>query len=345
MGAPTIKDVARQAGVDPSTVSRVLNNRLRKPVLPTTAERIRQAARELGYAPHASARALVLRRTHTIGLICFEISDPYFSALAQAVQSRLEAQGYLLIVCSANSQGEREAAYARLLSESRVDGVLVAGTTGVSPRVMRDLMKERSIPIVAAGPPLLPESSEVLTACAAHDHLRGGFLVGHHLGTLGHQRVGQTAVSGVSGHHGTLRLQGLQAGLAASGVRETVRLVDPVENTFEGGFHATRQLLAENPDLTAIFGHNDRMALGAIHALWELGRRVPESVSVVGYQDLPMAAHTLPPLTTVRIPVEQIACQATELLLQALTGAAIAEREVVIQPELVLRQSTAPPRT
>jgi LacI family transcriptional regulator len=210
--------------------------------------------------------------------------------------------------------------------------------------VLRQLRNSRRIPVVAAGPPLLGESSDVFTAAVTHDNVAGGFAVGCHLGALGHARVGYTAVGGVARNHSALRLQGLRAGLAANGVRDPVLLVDPVENTSAGGYCAVTSLLERYPDLTAIFAHNDRLALAALQVLWTKGRRAPEDVSVVGYQDLPMATYAVPPLTTVRIPVERIAERATELLFQALAGKEIQERAVVIQPELVVRRSTAPPR-
>lgn len=342
MRQPTIKDVARQAGVDPSTVSRVLNDRLRTRIAPQTMERIRQAARELNYTPHASARALVARRTQTIGFVCFEISDPYQAELAQAAQELLEAHGYHLIVCSANRQSANEALYTRLLGESRVDGILVVASTGAS-RLLARQWQHRGAVIVAAGPPLLPETSDVFTACVAHDNFRGGGAVGAHLAALGHTRIGYTVGGGLSSHTSALRLDGLRDGLAAAGMAADLCLSSPIVNTFEGGYHAARELLERRPDLTALFAYNDRVALGALLALSRAGRRVPADVSVVGYQDLPFAAYNVPPLTTVRIPVQRIAELATSLLLRALAGEEIRPREVMIHPELVVRETTAPP--
>lgn len=335
----TIKDVASRAGVSFSAVSKILRGGSEFRFNEETRRRVLAAARELEYSPHAAARALAARRTQTIGFLCFELSDPYQATLAQAVQGLLEKRGYHLVVCSANRESEREAAYTRWLSESRVDGILVVASTGASQMVAQELKDRRAI-IVAAGPSLLPETSDVFTASVAHDNLHGGRLIGQHLGELGHRRVGFTAPGGLSRHTSSLRLQGLRQGLAACGVHDEVRLVDAADNTFEGGLRATRLLLEQCPDITAIFAYNDRVALGALQALWRAGRRVPEEIAVVGYQDLPFASYTVPPLTTARIPVPQIAEIATGLLFHALDGEEIEERQVTVRPELIVREST-----
>jgi LacI family transcriptional regulator len=344
MRPPTIKDVARRAGVSHATVSRVLNNSLSVPIAPATAERIKHAARELNYAPNAGARALALRRTQTIGFICLELRNPFYSALAQAVQARIEAQGYLLIVCSAHREEEKVALYTRLLCESRVDGVLVVGSPEVTERLVRPLRNRQSIPIVATGPPLLPEATDIFTAGVIPDNEGGGFAIGRHLARLGHRRIGSYLAIGDNAHDNSrLRLAGLRAGLAACGVREEVRLVEPVANSLEGGYQAASALLDRYPDLTAIAAYNDDLALAALRALGQRGLRVPEDVSVVGFSDRPISAYTFPALTTVRIPAERIAAAATDLLFQAMAGKPIAQPRVVVGAELVVRESTGPP--
>lgn len=343
MRQTTIKDVAQRAGVSPSTVSRLLNDRLPIPISPKVRERILQAVRELNYAPHASARALVLRCTQTIGLIVYDITHPFYGALVQEVQSRLEERGYHLILCSANLQSAGEAHYTRLVTESRADGILLMGSTGTNPVIAQQLRSQANLPIIGVLPLLRLEMKEVYTAWVEQDSRRGGFLVGQHLGQLGHERVGYLAAGGFCHYHSGLRLEGLQEGLAACGVSEAVRLVEPMEHTTEGGRRATLAMLEQHPEVTAIFAYSDRMALGALQALWERGRRVPEEVAVVGYLDAPFAPYTIPPLTTVRVSVEQVAQVATELLFGALGGKEPAQKEVMLAPELVVRQSTAPP--
>jgi LacI family transcriptional regulator len=340
---PTIKDVARRAGVDPSTVSRVLNDRMHMPISAATIGRIKQAARDLQYTPHAAARALVARRTQTIGLVSMELNHPSHAEIVQVVQGLVENRGYHLLVCSSGRQDEKEARYVRLLNESRVDGILILASMGACQTIAGELARGGA-PIVAVGPPLLPEVRDVFTACVAHDNRQVGWTIGHHLGTLGHRRVGYTAAGGWSGSASRLRLQGLQSGLAACGVQEGVRLVELVESDFEGGARAAAELLERHPEVTAFVAFNDSVAAGALQVFWRRGRRVPEEISVVGYHDLSLAAYTIPPLTTMRVPRGRIAQLATDLLFQALAGEPIVEREVLFQPELVIRESTAPPR-
>jgi LacI family transcriptional regulator len=339
----TIKDVAEHAGVHPSTVSRVLNNRRRMPISPETVARIKQAARDLNYTPHAAARALVGGRTQTIGLIWFELTDPSQAALAQDVQAQVEARGYHLIVSSIDRDGKGDSSYSRLINENRVDGILVIASTSLSPLVTQQL-KSKSAVIVAAGPPPLPEATDVLTAWVTHDNRHGGRLLGAHLGALGHRHVGYIGASAVASHVSALRLQGLREGLLAGGAPATVYEIDAAENSFPAGRRAAARLLERHPDVTAVFAYNDRMAMAALQTFWRRGLRVPEQISVVGYGDLELADYTIPPLTTVDVPRQRIAERATDLLFRALAKEEIAVEGVVVEPELVVRGSTAAPR-
>lgn len=338
----TLKDVAERAGVHPSTVSRVLNDRRRMPISPETVARIKDAARELDYVPHAAARALVGRRTQTIGLIWFELTDPAQAALAQSVQGLVEAQGYHLIVSSLNSHGRPDLNYTRLVTEGRADALLVIASTSLSPLIAQQLRSKNAL-IVGAGPPPLPEACAVLTAWVTHDNLAGARMLGRHLGELGHRQVGYLGPGTLARRVGTLRQQGLESGLQAVDAAAVVHAFDAGDTTFEAGSRAAPALLERVPELTALFAYNDRMAMGAMQALWRLGRRVPDAISVAGYQDLDLAEYTIPPLTTVRVPRQRIAEQAVALLFRALDGEELPQRELVVPTELVVRASTAPP--
>ena len=301
-------------------------------------------AKALGYSPNAAARALSTRRTHTVGIICHDITDPQMSFLAREVQSALEPHGYTLLLCSAARELEKASLYAKLLQEKRVDGIIVAG--GIAPGLLGDVAQLRSagVPLVAAGM-LVQDDDGSYAAHAINDHVEGGRQVGRHLAALGHRQVGYLAAGGISRNTSERRLLGLREGLAEGGVVCDEGVIEWGEaNTAEEGARAARRLLARVPAITAIFAYNDWMALGALQAAAETGRRIPQDLSLAGYGDLPYSPYTVPPLTTVHTPMDEVGKLAVEMLLHLLRQEPLASQRVMVRPSLVVRGSTAPPR-
>lgn len=344
----TLKDVAERAGVSPSTASRVLNDRLKMPISADTKARIRRAAEELDYVPNAAARALVGRTTQTIGLVWFEFTDPSQAALAQEVQARVAARGYHLVVTTGDGSGEPDELVSRLIDERRVDGLLVIASTHFSPQVCRRIRSRGAI-VVAAGPPPLAEAQEALTAWVAHDNEGGGWLVGRHLGELGHRRFAFVGARGPAAGIAAVRERGFRRGIdevwAASGASPdefAVVVVAGDANDFESGRSSGESLAREHPGVTGVFAVNDRVAMGVLHSLNLAGRSTPVDVSVVGYGNAEFTSVTVPGLTTVDVPRARIAELATEKLFAALAGETLATRETVLEPRLVVRASTGP---
>ncbi|HEY7736393.1 MAG TPA: LacI family DNA-binding transcriptional regulator [Candidatus Limnocylindrales bacterium] len=332
---PTIRDVAARAGVSTATVSRVLAGI--GTARPETREKVRAAARDLEYRPSAIARSLKLRSTRTLGLIVTDIENPYFPELVRAIENAARANGYAVLLGNASDDPEREAGYLDLLVERRVDGVIIAAS-GLGAHHRRWLANP-PLPVVlvntvAEGVPL---------PGVASDNRAGGRLAVEHLVSLGHRRIGHltAAPRHVAAPE---RLAGARDGLVASGLSADVLPIAAGESEVAGGERAMRDLLTGSPDLTAVFAYNDLMAIGAIRAIRSAGGRVPEDVSVVGFDDVDLAAYVDPPLTTIAQSTAEMGRWAFERLARLLaTPDGDGGDEVVRLPvRLVVRSSTGP---
>jgi DNA-binding LacI/PurR family transcriptional regulator len=330
---PTLEQVARRAGVSRATVSRVVNGST------TVAEPIREAVRkavvELGYVPNRAARSLVTHRADSIALILPETTnrvfsdDQFFPGIIRGVSQRLETADKQLVLMLVGSDAAHERA-ERYATTGHVDGVLFASLHGADP--LPELLVRAGVPVVCSGRPLATGSKVPYVDV---DQLGGVEAVMHHLLGTGRRRIAtiagpQDMVAGVD------RLAGYRRAMAGSDRRSIVAVGD---FTRESGSEAMRQLLADDPTLDAVFVANDLMAHGALRALREAGRLVPDDVAVVGFDDIEMARYTDPPLTTVRQPIEQIGRTLAGQLLRQLAGERI-EPAVVLPTELVIRDSS-----
>ena len=328
---PTIYDVARLAGVSTATVSRALNGTGQ--IAPATSAAIDTAVRQLGYQPNTVARSLVTKSTQTIALLLPDIANPFYAALVSGIQERALAAGSTMLLCTTEGDPEREEQYLSLLRAKQVDGVLVDGLV-LPPERIADFVRE-GLPIVCLDRDIDSTSVPLVQV----DNRLGARLATEHLLSLGHTRIAH--VAGAPGLRiSDERIGGYSDALAAAAVEHDPPLVADGSFTEEGGYQATHALLAATK-LTAVFAANDLSALGVMHAIAESGRRVPDGVSVVGFDDLRLARHTTPPLTTVRQPAFEIAHRATQLLLDLAGGHDVPQRLHLLEPELVIRGSTA----
>ena len=330
---PTIYDVARLAGVSTATVSRALNGTGQ--IAPATRAAIEAAVDQLGYQPNTVARSLVTKSTQTIAVLLPDITNPFYAALVGGVQQRALESGHTMLLCTTEGDPEREEQYLSLLRAKQVDGVLVDGLVLPSERITRFVRD--GLPIVC----LDRDIDSTLVPLVQVDNRLGARLATAHLLDLGHKRIahiGGAPELGISKE----RLEGYREAHHALGIEPYPGLVEAGGFTEEGGYEATRSLLAAS-DFTALFAANDLSAIGVLGALAEFGRRVPADVSVVGFDDLRLSRFTAPPLTTVHQPAREIAERATELLLGLAGGAAVETARHLLEPVLVLRGSTAPP--
>lgn len=329
-----LKDVAALAGVSEATVSRVMNGK--DGVSERTKADVVRVLAELGYEPAALRTS---PRVGSIGLIVPELDNPVFPALAQAVEARLLVNGYVSILCCTSRVGASEDDYVETLLGRGVAGMVIVsgrhadvdGDHGLYERLVR-----REVPLVFVnghvdGLPVPSVSSDDRAAAIA---------AARHLRALGHERVG-LLVGPVCYVPVLRKIDGFRAAAMQAGHSEDEvdGLIAESAFTVEGGATGARELLAAG--VTAIVAASDMMALGAIRAVREHGLRVPDDVSVVGYDDTSLMRFTDPPLTTVRQPVERISAQATELLLAQIGGQPLDRREHLVEGELISRSSTA----
>jgi LacI family transcriptional regulator len=331
----TRDDVARQAGVSPSTVSYVINNGPRS-VSQATKDRVFQAIQELGYRPNAVARNLRRQRTSSLGLIIPDIINPYFAQVAQGIEAVAFERDFTVVFCHTKYSLEQELKYLDHLYEERAAGVLWVPATGDVAPAQRLL--EYGLPTVVMDRVL--DGIELPAVVA--DNYRGGYLATEHLLSLGHRRIGCIARP-VRLSHSQERVAGYQAALEDAGVQPDERLVAAGGYRLENGYEAIQYLLNLDDPPTAVFTYNDIMAIGAIRALKERGLDVPHDFSVVGYDDIPDAAYTCPALTTVRQAKFDMGAKGIELLFKIMDGEDVNPKtEERVAVELVVRETTGP---
>lgn len=329
----SLKDVAARAGVSFQTAGKVLNGQ-RGVASSATAERVRRAADELGYVPNALARGLVRRTSITVGILVDDLADAGLSRFVAGAQGALAAGGNAAVVV-ALERHVRPAVSVRKLLEHRVDGLLV-----VAPSIEQDADLSREL---RAGLPLvslnhLPGTSAVLLGS---DHRETGRLAGAHLVELGHRRI--ATITGPRRREVVrTRLAGFRKALAAAGVDLPVPRVVEAEWSADAAHAAAGALLDRDPSVTAVFVHNDLMAAGVMRLLADRGVAVPGETSVVGCDDLPIAKHLVPSLTTVRVPFTETGARAAAVLLDIVAGKATARREL-LPVGLIARGSSGPP--
>ena len=305
----TIADVAARAGVSTATVSRVLAGLGR--ASPATRERIREAARELDYRPSGIARSLKRRATRTLGLIVTDIENPFFPQLVGAIEDAARDAGYALLLCNAAADPEREAGYLDILVERRVDGVIIAASSLGGRH--REWLREPPLPVVVVNG--LPDG--ITVPAVASDNRTGGRLAMAHLLDLGHRRVAYL-MAPPRNVDAPDRLAGARDALAGRGLDPDHLLIATADAGVVGGEQAMRELLSHASGVTGVFAYNDLMAIGAIRAVRACARRVPDDISVVGFDDVDIAAYIEPPLTTVAQPIPDLGRWAFEALAQQL---------------------------
>jgi DNA-binding LacI/PurR family transcriptional regulator len=329
----TIRDVANHAGVSHQTVSRVINGNPNVSV--PTREKVLATIGELGYVPSPMARGLISNRTHSIGIVADDISDQFFARVVAGAERAARARGYYLMIGSVEPEDD-ERGYLRLMLERRVEGLLLA-------RPSVPLQLSDFTPLVQAGVPIVSVGASRVTGIVVDvDNRQGGYDATRHLLEHGHRSIA-TIVGPADWPSSAARLEGYRKALDEAGIRYDSSLVVQADSWgLESGRGAAARLCDGGASFTALFAHSDLTALGAIRQLRLSGRRIPQDVSVVGYDDLPVAAYVDPPLTTVHQPMEEVGALAASLLLDQLTeGAGGVGDDRLLPAELVSRQSVA----
>lgn len=333
--AVTIKDIAVKANVSYTSVSRALNGK--KGVSEETRRQVLAIAEEMGYFPNALARGLVQRRTYTLGLLIPDIINPFFPEIAKGVDEAARKEGYNMFLCNTGWDTEKERRYIDLMAEKQVDGLIsLPAREGANYEYAKKRLGER-IPMVFLS--ATPQQGSAMSI-STDNSLGSRQMIGH-LVDRGYRRIafvgGQSGMTGVEE-----RLDGYRRAVEASGLTLRDEYIIESGFGFENGYEAVQQLLGLELRPQAVFAENDNIALGVLHGLREKGLRVPQDMAVAGFDDIPIAGMYGIRLTTVRQPKYQMGQLAVNMLLNQLAqdGESARVRKVVLDPELIIREST-----
>ncbi|MBV8588440.1 MAG: LacI family DNA-binding transcriptional regulator, partial [Verrucomicrobia bacterium] len=330
MAKTTISDVAKAAGVSTMTVSRVLNGR--GEISQETRERVQLVIRQLNYRPSALARNLKTQRTHTIGLIIPDISNPFFPELVRGAEDMAAQEGFAVILCNTVRNPDRERKALELLEDKRVDGLILC-SSGLPDNELLPLLKQHGAVVLFDR--VVDKS---IAGLVKIDDVYGAISAASHLLDIGRRRLGLLA--GPSYYLGSeQRRYGFRVALETRGVLINPKSEISCEPDESGGLEATKQLLKKQPKLDGLFCFNDLVALGALDAFSELGIRVPEDVAVVGFDDIRLAGLTTPTLSTLRVDKGRLGRAMVEMVLDRIEEHPAGQAEEVIRPELIIRQS------
>lgn len=328
----TIQDIANYANVSKSTVSRVLNNT--SAVNEDKRKAVLEATQKLGFKPNVFARSLASGKSMTIGVLTQVLGSPFYDAISQGVIAGLADTGYSPIFVDGQWQVEKEIDSLRALMSRRVDGLVLIGGN-IPPEQLTELCG--SLPTVVVARELPAEHHK----CVYMDNVEGGYRATKHLIEQGHRDI--AIVTGISGHPDAYeRHEGYKKALVEAGIEPDPELVAEGDFLSESGLAAVESLLAKKKKFTAIFAGNDMMAFGARLALHRRNLRVPEDVSIIGFDDQAEAAFMTPPLTTILQPGRQMGAHASEAVLALIAGKAF--KSVRLQGELQVRESVVPPQ-
>lgn len=335
--AVTIKDVAEQCGLSVTTVSLVLNNKPNR-ISEKTKEKIIKTAEELHYRPNQIAVSMVTKRTHTIGLILPDVSNLYFSELAKAIEEESALQGYTVLYGNTSDDRKKDMEYLKVFLGRGVDALIMVHSHAFSMEDQNKLWKlvqSSHTPILAVDRSVfLPQVPAVMV-----DQRMGGMAATQHLIQLGHRRIG--CITGPKYvNSSTERAFGYRQALESAGIAYDPKLIYHGDFRPQSGAEGLLPLWKQG--ITALFVCNDMMAMGVYQACQKEGIRIPEELSVVGYDDIFFIEYLYPPLTTVRQPVAEIGKEAAKQIIAMINGQEVGGKSTLFQPELVVRGSTAP---
>lgn len=329
----TIKDIAKKAGVSIATVSHVINKT--RYVSDELKSRVHKAMEETDYHPNVMAGSLRRKKTKTIGLIVPDNANPLYAELAKAIENILFSYDFSLMLCNSEHNLEKELKYITVLRAKRVDGVIVIPTGSEGDHINKGV--ENGLPIVTIDRPV----SDLLADSVLIDHFQGIFDATEYLIKLGHERIAYIDKP-FDLPHQFVRLKGFHKALEKHRIKRYDSLYTKGGVCFADGARAMETLLKAKPTPTAVLAFDDVLAMGALRTIQDYGLRVPEDISVIGFDDMLLCSYTIPRLTTIYYPKNKMAETACELLLERIEGVGSEKRnEIVIPVRLVLRESTA----
>lgn len=327
---PTIYDVAKESGVSIATVSKVINNTGN--MRDTTRERVKEAMKRLNYQPSMMASALTGKGTKTLGLLVPNISNPFFSEMARSIEDRAHEFGMSVIICSTYEDSEKETKYLELLQRQQVDGFIVASTFH-DMKLLKNLRK-RGIPLVM----LTHDNAGLGVASVSVDDFKGGYEATSYLISLGHTDI---AIIAEYANSSSMRIYGYREALAASSLVCSDDNIYKTTATLPNAKQVLKEIIAKGKVPTAIFACNDILAIGIIQEAKEIGLKVPEDLSVIGYDNTILSTIIVPPLTTIAQPIDDIGRRVVDVILDEIKGNAQINERILFNPELIVRGTTA----
>ncbi len=327
---PTIKDVAELAEVHPSTVSRVINGNPR--ISEKTKNRVLLIIKKLGYTPNAIARGLKTKRTHTLGMLIPDITNPFFAEIARGVEDAANKNSFNVILCNTDDKLKKERTYLDILKEKRVDG-LILGTAHTKDDSILELEKN-NFPYI-----LVSRNIEELDKnCIIIDDVVGGIMATEYLIRLGHRRIAH--ITGPLKVRAAIdRVDGYKNALKKYHIEYKEELIEEGDFRIKSGYQAMKKFLDLPEPPTAIFAANDLLALGAMQAIQKMKFHIPEDFSIIGFDDIRVSSFVYPPLTTIRQPMLEMGILAVKMLLKIIEEGEFNQRRIILQPKLIIRES------
>lgn len=328
----TMRDVADKAGVSVTTVSHVINNS--RPVNPETRSRVEQAMQVLRYQPNVLARSLRRGKTHTIGVILPDNTNPYFAEVVRGIEDTSFAQGYSVVLCNSDNDLDKERFYTNVLIEKQVDGIIFVAA-GLSEENINNLQK-KGVPCILVDRQVPGVKIDSVLA----DNQAGGYLAANHLIGLGH-----TAIACISGprrlRSSIERVAGYRQALESAGINMPPGWIVEGDFQYQSGFAGAERLLTGKTRPSAIFACNDLMAIGVYRYAYESQLRIPQDISIIGFDDIRLAEYSNPPLTTIRQTKGVMGKRAAKLLLERIVNGNQVIKQDIIPVQLIVRGSTA----
>lgn len=329
----TIYDVAREAGVSRQTVSRAINNK--NEISPDTLNRVMEAIKKLDYRPSRMARGLATQHTYTVGLVMSDITNPFFPEVARGVLDAAQHRGYNVFLCNTDGKLQQELRILHSLADHAVDGIIIYPSYD-SDENLRLFVEQYQRPLVVINHLFKHDRvSQVLV-----DNQGGAKLAVDYLVKRGHTAIGMLTGVLDPSRDTIRRIQGFRQALVAHGLPVVEEWIVPsLDPTIERGYEAGRYLLTQHPQVTAIFAYNDLLALGAMRACHELGRRIPDDCALIGFDDIRWAATATPTLTSVGVNKHHLGEQALNRLLAMLDNPGETFAPIHLDVELIIRES------
>lgn len=329
-----IKDIAQMAGVGVSTVSRVLNNH--PDVKEETKEKILSIIQEHNYIPNNSARNLKRSDSKNIGVLVKGIYNPFFSKIIQSIEEKIDAEGYSVIIHYNDDNANDIEEAIELIKEKKLKGLICLG--GDFNNIDEEQLMDLGTPIVLSSTDVMENVNKEIFSSVIIENEKAAFDAVDHLCSLGHRRIGMIATGEEDRCIGTLRVKGYRKALEANKIQYNEELLEIGEYTFLSGFAAMNRLLDKQTDITAVFAISDIMAIGAAKAILSRGLRIPEDISIIGFDGIEFSEFFHPSITTVKQPGEEMGYKSVEILFDLIKKKK-KHQHIVLETELLKRES------